>query len=201
LKQTIISQSDKQGIRRRVLIIAHSMGGLDARYMLAHLGMADRVAALVTVATPHLGSPYADWCIKNLGERMGGMKLLKLLKLDMRAISDLSTASCAKFNETVPDHPDVNYFSVSAAREWHRVPPFLLHSYKLIRDLEGDNDGLVSVKSAAWGRHLATWPADHLHTINKRFLPEIRGKTGNIVPYYLKMLETIERNETTDEHG
>ena len=47
----------------RVVIIAHSMGGLDARYMISRLGMDDRVTALVTITTPHRGSPYADWCL------------------------------------------------------------------------------------------------------------------------------------------
>ncbi|HLA36910.1 MAG TPA: hypothetical protein VJZ02_00410, partial [Candidatus Brocadiales bacterium] len=39
----------------KVNIIAHSMGGLDARYMIAKLDMEDRVASLSTVVTPHRG--------------------------------------------------------------------------------------------------------------------------------------------------
>jgi triacylglycerol lipase len=191
LKRTIIEQCDLQKINERVVIVGHSMGGLDARYMITHLGMADRVAALVTISAPHRGSPYADWCLLNLGKRLGGLKLVRLLRLDVQAIADLTTTSCAAFNEQVPDHRDVQYFSVSAARAWHHIPPFLLHSYKLIYDLEGDNDGLVSIRSATWGQHLETWPADHLHVINKRFVPEIRNKTGDIVPYYLKMIDRV----------
>src|SRR5437879_9812393 len=42
-----------------VHILAHSMGGLDARYMIAHLGMAHRVLSLTTLGTPHRGSPFA----------------------------------------------------------------------------------------------------------------------------------------------
>src|SRR5947199_7321341 len=41
----------------KILLVAHSMGGLDARYMLHQLGIADRVGALLTVTTPHRGSP------------------------------------------------------------------------------------------------------------------------------------------------
>src|SRR5688572_2168609 len=44
-----------------VHIIAHSMGGLDARFMVSRLGMDDRVLTLTTVGTPHRGSPFADW--------------------------------------------------------------------------------------------------------------------------------------------
>lgn len=192
LKETIEEQMREMGLDdQRVVIVAHSMGGLDARYMISKLGMEKRVAALVTISTPHRGSPYANWCLKNLGKRLGGLKLMKLLKLDVSAISDLTVDSCARFNEEIEDHPEVRYLSISAARKWHQTQAFLLPSYKIVYDLEGDNDGLVSIQSATWGEHLETWKADHLHVINKRFIPEIRNKTGNMVPYYLRMLEQI----------
>ena len=42
-------------------VIAHSMGGLDARHALANVdGVAARVKTLVTIGTPHRGSPVAD---------------------------------------------------------------------------------------------------------------------------------------------
>jgi triacylglycerol lipase len=191
LKKTILSNCKKHGIDERVVIIAHSMGGLDARYMITRLAMAEHVEALITISTPHRGSPYADWCLQNVGKRMGGLKLMKFLGLNVRAVSDLTTESCKIFNERVPNHQAVKYFSISAARPWHRVPPFMIHSNKMIEALEGPNDGVVSVASATWGEHLGTWPCDHLHAINKRFIPEIRNPTGDIVPYYLRMLEHV----------
>src|SRR5262249_21527275 len=48
-----------------VHLIAHSMGGLDSRYMISRLGMADRVLSLTTIGTPHRGSPFADWGIRH----------------------------------------------------------------------------------------------------------------------------------------
>jgi triacylglycerol lipase len=191
LKKTILEQTQARGISDRVVIVAHSMGGLDARYMIARLDMAKHVAALVTVSTPHRGSPYADWCSLNLGKRLGGMRLMNLLGLDVRAVGDLMLDSCRRFNELVPNHPDVQYYSISAARPMHLVPAFMMHSHKLISEREGPNDGVVSVTSAQWGEHLETWPADHLHVINKRLVPEIRNPTGDIVPYYLRVLERV----------
>ena len=43
-------------------IVAHSMGGLDARYLMSAEGLhhADWFASLTTISTPHLGSPLAD---------------------------------------------------------------------------------------------------------------------------------------------
>ncbi|WP_386418091.1 esterase/lipase family protein [Streptomyces polyrhachis] len=45
--------------RRRVIVVAHSMGGLVARYWLGPLGGAADCAALVTLGTPHRGAPKA----------------------------------------------------------------------------------------------------------------------------------------------
>ena len=43
----------------KVNIIAHSKGGLDARYAISRLGMGPQVASLTTVNTPHWGSALA----------------------------------------------------------------------------------------------------------------------------------------------
>jgi pimeloyl-ACP methyl ester carboxylesterase len=50
--------------QRRVIVVAHSMGGLVARYWLGPLGGARLCRALVTVGTPHRGAPKAlDWLV------------------------------------------------------------------------------------------------------------------------------------------
>jgi triacylglycerol lipase len=191
LKENILRQLDVLGrADDRVVILAHSMGGLDARYMIAKLGMADRVAALATITAPHRGSPYADWCVRNIG-RVGGFALMNMLGLDTGAASDLTTENCRRFNDEVPDAPGVRYFSVSAARPWHRVPAFALHAHRLVYDAEGDNDSLVSVRSSRWGKHLGTWPADHWHTINRRYVVELSHPTGDIVPYWLRLVDRV----------
>jgi triacylglycerol lipase len=179
------------GRRQRVVIVAHSLGGLDARYMISRLGMADRVDSLITVCTPHRGSPYANWCAKNLGRKLRGFQLMKFLGLDVDGISDLTTQSCARFNEEILDVPEVRYFSISAWRPWQKIAPFNYFSWKIVHDAEGKNDGLVSLSSAVWGEHLATWAADHLHAINRRYVPEVRQRTGDIAPYYLEALKRV----------
>ncbi len=193
LKTQILRHLKKHQLpsRQKIVIIAHSMGGLDARYMISRLGMDDRVAALLTVCTPHRGSPYADWCLLNLGKRLGGLRLMKLLNLDVQALSDLTTANCRKFNEQIPDAPGVSYFSISAVRPWNKIPPFALHAWRLIQAAEGDNDSLVSVTSSTWGHHLGIWPADHWHCINHRYVLELKNPTGNIAPYYIKALDEV----------
>ena len=174
LKANILRGLKQQKLdRQRIIIVAHSMGGLDARYMISELGMADQVAGLLSVTTPHRGSPYADWCILNLGTRLGGLRLMNMIGLDVRAVSDLTTESCRRFNRQIKNAPGVQYFSISASRPWQRVPPWAIHSHRIITAKEGDNDSLVSVKSSTWGDHLDTWPADHWHTINHRYVLEL----------------------------
>jgi triacylglycerol lipase len=48
----------------KVNIVAHSMGGLDSRYLVSSLGYGDRVASLTTISTPHGGSQIADVALK-----------------------------------------------------------------------------------------------------------------------------------------
>jgi len=192
LKEIILRQLDILGRKQqKVILIGHSMGGLDARYAVAKLGMAEHVAAIVTITCPHRGSPYADWVVENLGRRLGGMQLVNFLRLDLQGIMDLTTDRCAAFNEQIKDVPDVKYFSISASRPWTRVPPFALHSHHVISAAEGDNDGLVSVKSSTWGELLGIWPADHWHTFNRRWVLELTDPTGDIVPYWMKMLNEV----------
>jgi triacylglycerol lipase len=192
LKEIILRSLKQFGREReRFLLIGHSMGGLDARYLTSELGMADQVAGVFTVTTPHRGSPYADWCLLNLGKRLGGLRLMNMLGLDLRAVSDLTTESCRRFNRQIKNVPGVQYFSVSAARPWYRVPPFAVHAHKIISQAEGENDCLVSVKSSTWGEHLGVWPADHFHTINHRFVLEFHQPTGDIVPLRMQALERV----------
>ena len=198
LKQQILRSLDDLHRRGKLppdgkcVVVGHSMGGLDARHMLAHLGMADRVSALVTVATPHRGSPFADWTMRHFDTRLGIARRAAFFGLDMRAWADLTTESCRRFNERTPDAPGVAYFSVSSGRPFIQTSPFLMFSERLIAASEGLNDGLVSVTSATWGEHWGTWPADHLHTINKRFVYErADARTGDITPRYLDLLDRL----------
>ncbi len=146
---------------RRVNVIAHSMGGLDARYAIARLGLGARVASLTTIGTPHLGTPLADAGTR-LGERLGLRRALDLLGVGLDAFYDLTTARMAEFNRAVPDVRGVAYASVvGVARERGRTHPLLLPGYLYLRGLAGENDGVVPAASQRWGEVLFEIEADH----------------------------------------
>ena len=60
LKKEIETILQRDGVDK-VNIIAHSKGGLDAKYMIEQLDMARAVASLTTLCTPHKGSRMATW--------------------------------------------------------------------------------------------------------------------------------------------
>ncbi|KAG0240999.1 hypothetical protein BGW41_006451 [Actinomortierella wolfii] len=51
-----------------VNLLAHSMGGLDCRYLISHIrDKTYSVSSLTTLSTPHRGSPFMDWCRDHIG--------------------------------------------------------------------------------------------------------------------------------------
>ncbi|HET9599107.1 MAG TPA: alpha/beta fold hydrolase [Anaeromyxobacteraceae bacterium] len=173
---------------RKVSIIAHSMGGLDARFAISRLGLADRVAALVTVGTPHLGTPLADVGTDVLGDRLGLRRALECLGLGVDAFYDLTTPALAAFNGAVPDADGVVYASVvGEARSRRRTHPLLLPGWLYLRASAGANDGCVPATSQPWGEVWGRVDADHWAQIgwSKHFdagafyeglLKELRGR-------------------------
>ena len=96
LKRFINRESPSEPVH----ILAHSMGGLDTRYMLSRLEMHDRVLTLTTLGTPHRGTPFADWGVKRLRHIVRPM--LGWIGWPDHAFYDLTTSHCQKFNENAP---------------------------------------------------------------------------------------------------
>src|SRR5713226_7721880 len=141
----------------RVNIVAHSMGGLDARYAIARLGLADRVASLTTIGTPHLGTPLAD-----LGHIfLAGFRLLFRRLVDLEAFHDLTGARMASFNCEILDAPQVAYASVVGCEDRAAMNPLLWASHLYLSERAGLNDGVVPVSSQRWGEVVREIRADH----------------------------------------
>jgi len=158
----------------KVNIIAHSMGGLDARHMMfkdRNTGrIHETIASLVTISTPHEGSPAPDWILENLPEVP---HILKDLGIAAEGLRDLTTAECAKFNN---DHQVIAFENSLADRvSTYAGQSNLLSTlgvlkpfYMLIKQHQGPNDGLVSVQGAKWRKrdHKGVWNhTDHLNEL------------------------------------
>lgn len=148
----------------KVHIIAHSMGGLDARHMISRLGMDERVLSLVTLGTPHRGSPVADR-VFNLAKRTRLLDMLKLSRIEHDALHDLRIEACSRWSEKTPDAPNVRYFSIAGVKPRVEMIYGLRFTHDVIAPIEGPNDGLVSAASAAWGEVWPRWDCDHVNLV------------------------------------
>lgn len=167
-----------------VHIIAHSMGGLDARFLLSPdnpNNMADRITSLTTISAPHKGSPIADLLIKIKDSIIPEEKLLAHAlsavlahaHIPVGGLDNLTTDGVRKFNDEFSDSDSTKKFSVAGVGRGIKVLGIhvdtcvaLRLAYRIIKDKAGeDNDGLVSLSSATWGEGPELWPADHADEI------------------------------------
>ena len=166
----------------RVHVIAHSMGGLDARHAITHLGLADQVVSLTTLATPHRGTPVADRGT-DLADRAGVLARMPALGFDVAAYRDLRTDACAAFNAATPDAPGVRYASFAGSKPRGETIVALRWTHDLIAGAAGagggGNDGLVAVSSAHWGASSETVAADHFDFVG--WTPVVAGPLGRPV--------------------
>jgi triacylglycerol lipase len=175
-------------------LIGHSMGGLDARYMVSRLGMAERVKSLTTIGTPHRGTAFADWGVGRFGRLVA--PFFQLLGLSYQAFIDLTTAACRQFNATVPDAPCVRYLAVAGVCEGPLLSPAWKVPHGIVSRAEGVNDGIVSLASATWGEHTDVWEGDHLNLVNwpNRFAQK-RGMWESLAPDYGRIVRRIAEGE------
>ncbi|MCX4245190.1 esterase/lipase family protein [Paraliomyxa miuraensis] len=175
---------------RKVDLIGHSQGGIDARALISTLGHGDRVAALVTIGSPHQGSYAVDVA---LGLAPGPSQEVLFLLFDfLGAVTDdekadveaslhsLSEAHMqSEFNPNNPDDPRVEYISYTgiscAPAEFldpqndcqDVVDPIWTLTYGILKAARGANDGLVTVQSAQWGDFRGLMSADHLDEVGQ----------------------------------
>ena len=162
-----------------VHIIAHSMGGLDSRNLIARNihGLAEpgRIASLTTVSTPHRGSPVADLLA---GPRPDGPRrvlyelishAIGLLGVSTGALANLTTEAASRVPDTTQTHRHIRYHSYFAAgRPGPRPTCFALaptHHY-IHAVTNQANDGVVALDSARYGEFQQPfWPCDHVDMI------------------------------------
>ena len=145
----------------KVNLIAHSKGGLDARYLICGLHMEDHIASLTTISTPHHGSE-----LLNILNRLpdGIYRLISsLIDTNYKKLGDtspdcyhaskqLSPDFCREFNKKYPDSPKVYYQSYASCVK-STLGDSLLSIPNLLMFFAGapKNDGLVTIESAKWG--------------------------------------------------
>jgi triacylglycerol lipase len=172
---------DRESPDAPVHLIGHSLGGLDCRYMITHLGMTARVLSLTTLGTPHRGCYFADWALGRFSRLFG--TILDQFHVPREAFDDLTVARCKKFNEETPDAPAVRYFSIGGHYPLHWSSPSWRLTAPLVARVEGPNDGVVSLSSAKWGESFEVWEADHMSLVNWPGPLKLKHKSNRILQY------------------
>lgn len=186
----------------RVHLIAHSMGGLDARYLISRLDGHEEVKTLTTVSTPHRGSAIAARVIEQpervrrwIGEVMNWLGETAYANAPADALSAIGELTPdhvqEEFNPKVPDHPSVTYRSYAGrAGKGTSVPinPLLVLYNTTLYDKEGVNDGFVSIESARWGEFKGTLDADHGVQVGLKRTP---GASFEPQEFYLSLVRDL----------
>jgi triacylglycerol lipase len=162
-----------------VHIIAHSMGGLDGRTLIARnlqgLSNPGRIASLTTVSTPHRGSPVADLLA---GPRPDDQRRLVydaishavgLLDVNAGALANLTTEAASRVPDAAQTHPHIRYRSYFASGRSGPLPTCfaLAPTHHYIHAVTGqENDGVVALDSARYGEFQEPfWHCDHVDMI------------------------------------
>lgn len=172
-----------------VHVIGHSMGGLDARLLLSDPDWSRRVLSLTTIGTPHLGSSIADFAQLRAGRIY---RLLTRLGINHRGFLDVTRRNARAFHATVAAPKGLPSFSIAGNPTAGDVCWPLHRFHAALCELEGPNDGLVSVESVlAFGTPLPEWPVDHLRQMN--WLVSEAEARGTAVPveYYQQAIANL----------
>lgn len=195
----------------KVNILAHSKGGLEARYLINH-GYADKVASVTTIDTPHHGSKTVDflmkaprWMVKTAAWGTDvWMKILGDKNPDSYDCFDLFTTKTAEqFNIDNPAPDDIYCQSYAFKCKGSFSDPFFCITYPVIRRFDGENDGLVSVTSAKWAnfKGVHTTPsyrgvshADVVDIRRRRLtsrMPSSEDEVSDIANFYVDVVKEL----------
>jgi triacylglycerol lipase len=187
----------------KINIVAHSRGGLEARYLISSLHLHDSIASLTTISTPHKGVKamnialyipgfiykpaafFMDLWYKILGDKNPDF---------YRSSKQLSERECSEFNKTNEDNPQVYYQSYAAKMKYFFSDIFylLLNPFLMITD--GENDGLCPVYSAKWGDFKGIITTEGKFGISHSGIIDtyrIKYKGIDILKFYISILEDL----------
>lgn len=153
-----------------VSVVAHSQAGLDVRYAKQSLQL-QRVAGLITVGTPHLGSEFAGWAVAQRDGNTFWFKLLRLGGYDLGRVPFLDQlvpgfvqAHSAAF-ATERDFLRAGYIAADCESSDSCGLKFRVARWAIGLGSRGGGDGLVSIASQRFGVRVGEVELDHQHEV------------------------------------
>ena len=197
--KTTIEKTLHETKTEKVNIIAHSKGGIDSRYCIWKYNYGDKVASLTTLSTPHHGAEIADLIfrqkivhsviVKKTLEVFG--KLYGDINPDLFNVNyQLTTEKMKEFNESITMDPNVYCQSIYSTMKTPLDDLLFFYSYWYLKNVAGDNDGVISEKSAKWGKETIKIEGGISHA---EILDYKRKKISgiNIPDIYLKIVNEL----------
>ncbi len=143
----------------KVNIIAHSKGGVEARYLISTMGMGGKIASVTTISTCHNGSRTMDKLMKiprpllkmgskifDFFQRIGGDKNPDTY----RCLEQLTTAFMDGFNAENPDKQGIFYQSYGFGMKNACSDIFMSFPYFMVKLLNDKSDGLLTADEVKW---------------------------------------------------
>lgn len=128
----------------KVVVVAHSKGGIDTQSALVHHGAYPYVARVITLSTPHYGSQLADLAYSSWAGWLTG-----ILGSKNDATYSLQTGYMSYFRSETDHHPNVNRNPIYTfgGTKWGSFGSSLYWGGLYLRAY-GSNDGAVTVNSS-----------------------------------------------------
>lgn len=202
LREKILEIRRETGCEK-VNIIAHSKGGLDARYLITGLKMGDYVASLTTINTPHRGSALVDFLEKlpdGIYRKICGMINRYFGRLGDRnpdaytASRQLSCACAKDFNRRYPDVPGIYYQSYASLMKHGFSSKLLCIPYWILKWLDAPNDGLVTVDSATWANFRGVLQNTYLRGISHGDMIDLTREDYRgfgVLEFYIRLVQEL----------
>ncbi|WP_051688897.1 esterase/lipase family protein [Butyrivibrio sp. AE2032] len=195
----------------KVNILAHSKGGLEAKYLVNH-GYQDKIASITTIDTPHHGSHTIDflmkspkWMVKTAAWGTDlWMKILGDKHPDSYKCFDiLTTGTAEQFDIDNPAPEGIYCQSYAFKCESAFSDPVFCITFPVVSRFDGENDGMVSVASSRWanfkGVHTSSTRrgishADVVDLRRRRFtsrLPSSDTEVSDIAAFYVGVVKEL----------
>ncbi|WP_064092923.1 esterase/lipase family protein [Rossellomorea aquimaris] len=173
--------------QEKIVIVAHSKGGVDIQAALVHFGATPYVLRVITLSTPHNGSELADLAFSKWASWLS-----EGLNIKSNAVSSLQTGYMKAFRQLTDEHKDAKEvpFYTFGGTEWGAMNSELFWG-GLYLSRFGQSDGAVTVRSSRllYGNEVMVGDWSH-KTI----------KEGTTVFSYIKDLVMEEVKETASAY-
>jgi pimeloyl-ACP methyl ester carboxylesterase len=134
-----------QYFNKKLVIVAHSKGGVDTQAALVHYNAYPYVTNVITLSSPHHGSELAD-----LAYSSWAGWLADLIGYKNDATYSMQTSYMNYFRSVTDSNPNSSYnkFYTLGGKGWASSPSSSYFAGGLYLSLFGNNDGVVTVNSS-----------------------------------------------------